>query len=189
MRTPGTNINTVRYVSHLTGNSLHTTTSGDVQRGIRPVYHLSRNFFKNVKPDVMGDNVKASILSSYSANDLLSGGQYTKEEIIDLGYNEKDLIFSNIALTDSNGKRIDDISDNIELNLNLTYTGNLSSPLVIMALYTDDGKLIDIDCAKPAPHSAIHLSISQSFIPKYAYVKCLILDSGTLAPLCKPIIF
>ncbi len=59
---------------------------------LRPVFYLDKDFFKYVKPSDMGDGVKAYIRGAYDISELI--GVYDSEDLIALGFNEKDVMIA-----------------------------------------------------------------------------------------------
>ena len=187
LRTPGTNINTIRYVSKLSGNCLHTYTNSE-QRGIRPVYYLHRDFFKKVKPDSMGSNVIDTIKRTYSANELISGCAYTKDNLIHLGIaEENDFLLTEIQLTNAEGKPISSPEHHQDINLKIKNdTPTLFT--AILAIYDSENNLIACSSSQIETSGTIHLVLPED-APTGAFAKLFMWEFSTLTPLDVPIIF
>ena len=187
LRTPGTNINTIRYVSKPTGKCLHTFSDKE-SRGVRPVYFLNRNFFKEVPITSAGSNVIEIIKNIYSPNELLSCGVYTKADLISMGIaSEDDFLLDSISLTDKYGKNISSPENLDEINLNITYNENTPFS-AFLAVYTKSGELIGCTFKNIDGDTTMNLKLNQK-APQDSFAKLFIWESNTLTPLDTPVIF
>lgn len=187
LRTPGANIDTIRYVSTLSGKSLHTYTN-QKQRGIRPVYYLNSDFFKKVKPTSIGTNVLKAIKQTYSIDELLSGGAYTKADLIDLGiYAKGNAVVSEVELTNAEGTLL--ASPENQQNLNLQIISRINSPFTAyFAIYNSRNELIFCTSANIETEATINVSLPKT-APQGAYAKLFTWKLDTMIPLDVPIIF
>lgn len=187
LRTPGTNINTIRYISKPTGKCLHTFSDKE-SRGVRPVYFLNRNFFKEVPITSAGSNVIEIIKNIYSPNELLSCGVYTKADLISMGIaSEDDFLLDSISLTDKYGKNISSPENLDEINLSITYNENTPFS-AFLAVYTKSGELIGCTFKNIDGDTTMNLKLNQK-APQDSFAKLFIWESNTLTPLDTPVIF
>ncbi len=187
LRTPGANIDTIRYVSTLSGKSLHTYANQE-QRGIRPVYYLSSDFFKKVKPTSIGANVLNAIKQTYSIDELLSSGAYTKEDLITLGiYSKGNAVVSEVKLTNAEGSSL--VSPENQQNFNVAITSSSDSPFTAyFAIYNSKNELLSCTPAKVETTATINVSLPEN-APEGSYAKLFTWKLDTMIPLDIPIIF
>ena len=186
MRTPGTNISTIRYVSCKSQSNLHTLTNTQ-PRGIRPVYYLNRDFFKKIKPTDMGANVKKAIRDTYPAGEMMAADIYNKSELAELGYTDDDMLFSEVSYTDKNGEPITSCAGQDEVNLRLVMNKDKSFN-VIFALYDALNRFIA--CTVQDSSSVMDINVKAGAdAPEVAYSKCFFWNLDTLEPCEKCIVF
>lgn len=188
MRTPGTNIDTIRYVSKVSGKSLHTTPDGEA-RGVRPVYYLDRDFFKSVKLSKIGANVLQAMKSTYTPQELLLGGAYSYAELVDMGIiGENDIAFTDITLKNSNGDKITSPENQQEITLSLTYGGDKEFK-AILAVYDSNGILVACRESTGGTITEINLPLP-AMLEEGSYAKCFIWENNNnLKPIQEPILF
>ena len=187
LRTPGTNIDTIRYISTLSGKSLNTYTNQE-QRGIRPVYYLNSDFFKKVKPTSIGANVLKAIKQTYSIDELLSGGAYTKEDLIALGiYAKGNAVVAEAKLANTQGDTL--VSPENHQDFKVTIVSNSDSPFTAyFAIYSSRNELISCVSANIETETTINVSLPKA-APQGAYAKLFTWQLDTMIPLDVPIIF
>lgn len=188
LRTPGANIDTIRYISTQTGKSLHTYTNKE-ERGIRPVYYLNSDFFKKVKPTSIGANVLKAINQTYSIDELLFGGVYTKADLIDLGiYDAKgNAVISEAELTNTEGTLL--ASPENQQNLNLQIIRKIDSPFTAyFAIYDKTNALISCAISDIEANTTFNISLPK-IAPEGSYAKLFTWNIDTMIPLDVPIIF
>ncbi|MBQ3426645.1 MAG: hypothetical protein IJH37_05800 [Clostridia bacterium] len=180
MRTPGANINTVRYVSHTSGKSIHAIPSKD-KRGIRPVYYLDRDFFKEVQPDSLGKNVADAIANVYSSSELICSGTYTKSDLIRLGiYDDEYILFSDVSLTRTgqSGEALTSCGGMKEISLTLT-PNKIADHKAILALFDGSGRLLTYDIKTPTDVITLKITLDAP-APENAFAKCFFWNLDTL---------
>jgi len=70
----------------LDNNWIHKTGAGDAGPGVRPVFWLNGDFFKDVNVDYasMGTEVKKAIFANYEKSELTS--KYTEAQLVEMGF-------------------------------------------------------------------------------------------------------
>lgn len=160
---------------------------------IKPVFYLTKEFFKNVELDMrnVGDNVWAAMKEVYSIEEL--SDIYDEETLSDMGFTSKSTFSVSYSKYGDAADLYETLNGATSLQANVTYTAATAgiNAKAILALYDGNGKLVEV-AVKPLISTGTTASATVGFeelsdIGLGHYTKLMLWDD--MKPITKADIF